>query len=389
MLGTPQTSLDQRLRIASIHWGLIVGGIAKYSTLIHQVSKIAPVDIHTICILCPDWSCDEQALTELSARRIHVKSRCDLSWIFRVSSEIRQIDPHLIMTHAFNGHFVSMLMSRFFGHRAPRICSYHGLYHPPSTNRKLFAKLFNTMTEFFIRKHAARCVSVTNFSKNYLARMDVPPEKIEVIHNGIASATTVSPDARIRLRREWNITPEDIVLGAASRLDPVKGVVHLVNAFAAIAHNSPMVKLVIVGTGNQHADLERHVALLGLSDRVLFTGYRSDVDACLSAFDIFVLPSLAEYHSIALLEAMRAGKPIVATSVGGNVESVTHEREALLVAPADVTALQHAIHRLLTDKKLREDLGRAAYNRFKQKFTTETMVRKTADWMLHCANLAS
>jgi glycosyltransferase involved in cell wall biosynthesis len=96
---------------------------------------------------------------------------------------------------------------------------------------------------------------------------------------------------------------------------------------------------------------------------------------------------LAEYHSIALLEAMRAGKAIVATDVGGNTESVRNLKEGLIVPAADVERLVHAIDRMVIDRSLAKKLGEAARERFKDKFTEEIMVRQTAQWLVRCATL--
>lgn len=377
-------SAKNPLRVLSIHWGFTIGGMAKYAALVDKVGRYAPIDIKTVCILCPTWLCDRATLSTLAPKFIFVKSRFDVSWMQQVSSEIRHTTPNLIMTHGSSGHFVAMVMTRLLGHNIPIICSYHGLYHAPTRARKLLEKAHNFLTEHYIKKYTIGVVSVTNYSRQYLEAKGVTAKKIDVIHNGIDTIEPISNEIRQRVRREWNIKANEIILGLASRLDPVKGIVHLIDAFSSIESRNPLVKLVIVGTGNQREELQRHVSRLGLTNRVLFTGFRSDVDACLSAFDIFVLPSLAEYHSIALLEAMRAKKPIIATSVGGNVESVNHEREALLVPPADVDALGHAIQRLLTDNGLRKDLARAAHERYSRNFTTETMVQKTADWIMRC-----
>jgi glycosyltransferase involved in cell wall biosynthesis len=127
---------------------------------------------------------------------------------------------------------------------------------------------------------------------------------------------------------------------------------------------------------------------LGMAERILFTGFRSDVPDCLAAFDVFVLPSFAESHSIGLLEAMRAGKPIVATGVGGNTESVRDGREAIIVPPGDATALAEALSRLLGDSSARERLRQAARQRFESEFSLERMLRRTAEWLMACGAMA-
>ena len=382
-------SSSRNSRVLSIHWGFTIGGGGKYAATINAVSRCAPIDMETICILCPAWHCDRETLAKLSPKKIVIRSRSDVSWIWRVSREIDRINPDLIMTHGFNGHFVVMATALLRRKRIRMICSYHGLYHAPSSGRRVFEKFFNAMTEYFIRRRALGVVSVTEYSKKYLVRKGVNPHKITVIHNGIDSSSVVSEKTGHELRREWGVQDDEILLGVASRLDPVKGISHLVDAFAMLLTRANTLKLVIVGTGTLDKSLKEKVHKLGLSSRIVFAGFRSDVDGCLSAFDIFILPSLAEYHSIALLEAMRARKPIIATDVGGNTESVRHEREALIVPPADALLLAEAIERLSNDEVLRTRLADSANRRFLQHFTTGTMIRRTADWILRCAGFPS
>lgn len=379
-------SSGQRLRILSIHWGITIGGVGKYAASIDDVSKYAPIDIQTICILCPSWHCDRSTLARLSAKEIVIKSRFDLSWVWQISQEIERIKPNLIMTHGFNGHFIAMAMDMIGRHPVKKICSYHGEYHAPRKNRKLLEKPFDLMTEFFIRRRVVSVVSVAEYCKEYLVQRRVTPDKIEVIHNGIDGSFVPPKKARWQLRDEWGIKDDEILLGVASRLDPVKGISYLIDAFAREGKRMDNLKLVIAGTGMLDNTLKRRVDEIGLSRRIVFAGFRSDVNDCLSAFDIFVLPSLAEYHSIALLEAMRAKKAIIATNVGGNPESVRHEREAILIPPANTDSLAKAIERLSTNPTMRTKLAKAAYKRFQQEFTTEQMVHRTADWILRCGS---
>lgn len=379
-------SSGQRLRILSIHWGITIGGVGKYAASIDDVSKYAPIDIQTICILCPSWHCDRSTLAKLSAKEIVIKSRFDLSWVWQLSREIKRMKPNFIMSHGFNGHFIAMAMDMIGRHPVKKICSYHGQYHAPRKNRKLFEKPFDLMTEYFIRHRVVSVVSVAEYCKEYLVQRRVNPDKIEVIHNGIDRSFVSDKKARRQLRDEWGVKDNEILLGVASRLDPVKGISYLIDAFAREGKRMDKLKLVIAGTGTLDNTLKRRVDEIGLSRRIVFAGFRSDVSDCLSAFDIFVLPSLAEYHSIALLEAMRAKKAIIATNVGGNPESVRHKREAILIPPANTDSLAKAIERLSTNPTMRTKLANAAHKRFQQEFTTKRMVHRTADWILRCGS---
>jgi glycosyltransferase involved in cell wall biosynthesis len=364
-----------------------MGGVGKYAQLIDKVPLYAPVQITSLCILGKHWWHDEEGLNDISARKIYIESRLDFSWIARVAIEIDALSPDLIMTHGFNGHCVA-LVTRFLTQKKSRlICSYHGSYHATTPGRKIFEMVFNAFTEAYIRHVAQACVSVAAFSKKHLVEKGVSPSKVEVIYNGIIDdqpSVTVGK----RLRRDWGIGDHEIVIGAASRIDPVKGLQYLIAAFSELCKYRSNLKLVIVGSGIMEQRLNAMINGCGLSDKVIFTGFRADVPACLHIMDIFVLPSLAEYHSIALLEAMRAGKVIVATDVGGNTESVRHLQECLIVPAADAVALAGAIGRIIDDRSLANRLGKSARERFRKHFTDETMVRHTAQWFQECGPTA-
>jgi glycosyltransferase involved in cell wall biosynthesis len=283
------------------------------------------------------------------------------------------------MTHGFNGHFVARLLRRSGCHKGGLVSSYHGLYHATSAGRKVLAPVFNRFTEWHIRRTQATVV-VAEDSRRYLTGKGIPGKLLEVIHNGIEDCQC-NEDARQKLRAEWMVDDHRPVVGVASRLDPVKGIEYLLTAFSRLSRKHGNAVLVVVGTGAVEKQLQAQAAGEGVGERVRFTGFRSDVAQCLCAFDIFVLPSLAEYHSIGLLEAMRAGRPIVATDVGGNTESVRDGREALIVKPADAEALESALDRLLSRDDLREQLGNAARSRFVAEFTEDVMLEKTGAWL--------
>ena len=113
---------------------------------------------------------------------------------------------------------------------------------------------------------------------------------------------------------------------------------------------------------------------LGINDSVTFVGYQNNVHEWLAACDIFALPSLYEYHSIAVLEAMRAGKAIVATTVGGNGESINDGVEGILVSPKDSKAFADGLERILTNKEVLISFGKNARERFKMEFTETAMM---------------
>jgi glycosyltransferase involved in cell wall biosynthesis len=185
------------------------------------------------------------------------------------------------------------------------------------------------------------------------------PERFRVIHSGVDFAPfDADPTGREQVRIELGIPDDALVVGTLGRLAAVKGQVDLVTAFAAL--DRPRAWLLLVGDGEERPSLEAQARFLGLTERVVFAGWRQDVHRVLRAMDLFALPSLNEGMGKALVEAMYAGLPVVAAAVGGIPELVEPGRTGLLVRPRAPAELAAALASLATDPAARERLGREA-----------------------------
>ena len=198
----------------------------------------------------------------------------------------------------------------------------------------------------------------------------VPERKIRLIPNGItadppAASSDTGPPAG------WPADGRPVILTAA-RLEEQKGHRFLLEAAGAV----PEAVFLLAGEGAERTDLEARAQALGLSERVRFLGYRQDIPALLAACDLFVLPSLYEGLPLSVLEAMAAGKPVIATDIGGTREAIDHDGTGLLVPPADPAALAAAIRRVLGDPVLAARLAAAGQARVRAEFTADVMVRR-------------
>jgi len=371
-----------RKKILSIHWGFSIGGVAKYAVLIDGVSQIAPVDIHNLVLISRDRHVDEASLNELEhAKVVNRGPLIGLRWFRAINAEIDALKPDLILTHGFNGHFVALAASLAGrGRGLLKACSYHGIYYPPSVRRWLAGVLFNWFTEYYLKRQIVGAIVVADYCRRFLLSKGVAPGKIHVVHNGIPDIDPPKAES-IALRKEWGVDDSSILIGAVSRLDPVKGIHILLEAFRAVADEHKHIRLVIIGTGVEEEKLKQKAETLGILSKVIFPGFRRDIAACMNAFDIFTLPSLFENHSIGILEAMRAGVAMVVTDVGGNTESVRNETEALVVPSGDSVRLAECLARLAGDPSLRSALGEAARKRYLEKFTVDKIVSLTSRWL--------
>ncbi len=219
-----------------------------------------------------------------------------------------------------------------------------------------------------------RMICVSNQVRTLAMREEgARASKLVVIDNGIhpPQQQSLSPQARQQLRASLDVKPEQTLFLTVGRLMVQKGHTYLLDAIAQLASHNFV--FAFVGQGPLEQELRQQAKRLQIDDNLRFVGVRSDVGQLLEAADVFVQPSLWEGMSLALLEAMFAGLPIVATSIEAATDVLEHERSALLVTPRDPNDLAAALMRITADPSLRERLGRAAKADAQQKYTVDVM----------------
>ena len=237
-----------------------------------------------------------------------------------------------------------------------------------------------------VQRYACRladCVLVNAEAvREWLIGEGYDPSRIVVIRNGVdLTRFGAAPDPD-RMRQDLGLPPGTPLVAVVSRLTRLKGLEHVLEVAAMLKPSHPDARFLIVGETAPHDttyldDLKRLAVELGVADRVIFTGIRSDVPALLSGVDVSVMPSLSEALSNVLLESMAAGAPTVATRVGGTPEALADNASGLLVAPGDSRALAAATARLLDDRSLAARLGRTARQVIEDRFSVDRMVKAT------------
>jgi len=223
-----------------------------------------------------------------------------------------------------------------------------------------------------------RIIAVSQAAKSVLVNAGVPPGRIRVIYNGIEPHFFADESATgLRLRRELSIPDDALVIGIIARLSPEKGHDRFLRMARDVARQYPDTRFLIVGSGPLEAELRDHAAALGLHDRVIFTGARRDITALNHVLDIFVLPSREEALPLAVLEAMAACRPVVASAVGGVPEVVTDGQTGFLFAPDEHARFVEALLKLADDPQLGAELGRLGQQRVRRQFGVDRMVRET------------
>jgi len=190
----------------------------------------------------------------------------------------------------------------------------------------------------------------------------VPAERVRLIANGVDLERFAAPHDQALARAALEIPPDPRAVGIVGRICEQKGQEDFIQAARLVVERHPATVFVVVGAADDAELLKRlhHLAAeLGIKERVRFIGYQSDMPTVYAALDVVAAPSRWEGFGLALVEAMAAGRPIVATRVGAIPEVVAEGETALLVPPNDPPALAEALCALLDDRRLAAALGRA------------------------------
>jgi glycosyltransferase involved in cell wall biosynthesis len=223
---------------------------------------------------------------------------------------------------------------------------------------------------------ACRCViAVSRAIADRLQRDGVPPERIRLIYEGVPDHTA-RPGGRQALEA-LGVPADAMVVGNVAALTDHKDHSTLIAAAARVKARLPRVWFVIVGEGELRASLEQQARELDVADRVVFTGFRDDLDRLLPAFTVFCLSSHMEGLGTSVLDAMAFSRPVVATAAGGIPEAVEDDVTGRLVPPRDAQALADTLVQLLQDPSRLQALGTAGRLRYEQRFTAERMVEET------------
>ena len=263
----------------------------------------------------------------------------------------------------------------YFSYRALRkqgkkICvTIHGFIKGPGSLKK---KLFY----IFLSRFTDQIVMVSESIKKDLAGLPLMKLKgAKVIVNGIELVQTQGID-RDAVRREIGLSENDFVIGTVGRLFKEKNIEMQIEMIGKLLKDIPNIKLVVVSKKYDYIKkLEKLIGELGVGDHAIFTGLRRDIPRMLSAFDVFVMTSVSEGTSIALLEAMSAGLPIVVSRVGGNPDVITHAGNGFLFDVNDLPGFCKLIHSLYIDTALRSDLAVEALKSSKR-YAIENMVEE-------------
>lgn len=297
----------------------------------------------------------------------------DIVGLWRLLRYLQSNRYDIVHTHTSKAGFVGRAAATLA--KIPFVLhTVHGFsFHEQSKRLPVF--IYSTL-ERIASRWCDKIVTVSEYHRDWALQLRIgDAEKLIAISNGISEDRAISSKTRNEIRKEFGISPEDVMLVSAGRLAHQKGLEYLVPAVKSLlTKGHHQLRVVLAGDGAMRPELEALIDFFGVTENFHLTGFRSDIPDILSAADIAVMPTEREGLSISLLEAMAAQKPIVTTTIGSNREVTQDGDCAELVEPKEIDALALALEKLMLDKHYATQLGEKARKRFLDKYTESKMI---------------
>jgi glycosyltransferase involved in cell wall biosynthesis len=315
-------------------------------------------------LVCPPGGAIASVAVERGIETHHASMRngLDLASIVALRNMIRASGADLVHLHTGRATWLGGLAARLVG-------------VPAITTRRMDRRVARGWrTRMIYERLVERAVAISPAVKRCLIEGGVPESRIAVISSAVDAASLRPQRTRQEVRRSLGVADDEAVLLVLAALVRRKGIDVLLRALELLARDGFRPALWVAGEGPERASLQELASDAGVADQVRFLGRRTDAADLLGACDIAVVPSRREGLGVAALEAMAAGRALVASAVGGLAEAVVDRGCGLLVAAEDPKALAAALAELLSDASLRDALGAAGRRRVAESFSVEQMV---------------
>ena len=304
----------------------------------------------------------------IPCRAFSRKGKWDIGPLVQLVQQFRADGTKVVHTHHLGQLLYGGLAGRLAGCRVVHTeHEYFTLMRPRAQQLlRLLARL------------ADRVTAVAEPVRSFLeGTVGIPAGKLITIKNGVEIHHY--EEAIPYNREEWDLKNSDMIIGCVARLSPEKGHAVLLRAFRKVLSRHPQARLVLIGDGAERERLQQLATDLGIGHLVRFLGLRADVPEVLAACDLFTLPSIQEGFPMVILEALAAGKAVIASEVGAIPDVIRHGATGMLVPPGDADALADALCFLIEDKGARQRLGQSGHELVREVYDFERTVGQYDD----------
>lgn len=356
------------LKVMHVIEDLEKGGAER--VLINLVSGL-PVQLFQPMVCCLTKKGRMAAELEERGMRVvalHKKPGVDVGLLWRLQKLLRTQQTDILHTHVFTAN----LWGRLAGILAqvPVLITHeHSTFTIADQTRQRI--------EQQLARKTTQIISVSEQLRRRLVETSgLPDDKVITIHNGLRLPITVNEATRMELQREFELDRFNPLIGSIGRQEVRKNYPLLLEAMPNILEHYPQAGLLLIGEGPETPQLKRLVQTKGLAGNVVFAGHRQEVYEFLSFMSVFCLPSQTEGISMAILEAMAAKVPVVATRVGGNPEIIADNRYGVLVPANDRHALTTALLETLNDREAACTRAQAGQKFVLENFSEQQMIQR-------------
>lgn len=368
-----QTTVDEKpeISVLSLQTGTGVDGLAGTELMAFNIlSRLDPSKFRiTVCLLQSEGPLS-QMYREKGIEVYHLNGGSLLNSVWRLWRILSSRRFNIIEIYGLRANIIGRVIGRLTGHR-----TIVTLQRSVDDWRRAWHVLLDRLTCRWVTLY----VSNTQTAAHRLQeREKIPSSKIRVIENGV-NVSTFNRAQKGLVRAELGIESSRPILTCVANFKRVKGHINLIDTVAVVHSQNPNVCLWLVGDGPLRPEIERKVRQLELESVIKVLGQRSDISEILADTDVFIMASLWEGMPNAILEAMAAKLPIVATRVGGIPEVVVDGETGFLVPPENPAAFAEKVTCLIEDRKLRQKMGEASYRRIQSAFTVDMKVREFQD----------
>jgi sugar transferase (PEP-CTERM/EpsH1 system associated) len=323
----------------------------------------------------PDWIIERVQNKKITTFVFNKRQGNDLTLVWQLWALFRTLRPHVVHTHGWGTLCEGLVAAKLTG--VPVII--HGEHGTIQERNVWFQRQLWSLVD--------QVVSVSaSLRRNLAQKIGFPIERILAIQNGVDIKEFCCAKDRVSARASLGATSDEMVIGTAGTLTPVKDHATFLRALAIVAQRFSRFKAVIIGGGPLAEELSKLAVQLRIHSKTMFLGFRNDMAALLSSMDIFVLSSLSEGMPNVVLEAMACGLPIVGTNVGGMPEIVEDGETGLLTPPGNPDKLAHAIFNLIQDSTKRRRFGEMGQARVRKLFALERMVKEYESLYIDCTH---
>lgn len=362
---------SRKFRIMHLVLSLETGGLER---LVSDFAISMDKDLFDVEVCCFNNLCGFFDTLVTNGIRVTLLKRNQKHYDYLYAFKLKKLitERNIDILHMHNGTFFHGVQAGFLARTPVMVYTDHG--------RQLVESKIDVLMDRFSGFFVDKIVAVSKELEKYLINEIMLPEhKTTTIINGINTEVFVPRKKPLDLMKEFSIAENHIVIGTVGRLAEVKDQSTLIDAFYLVQKSIPDINLIIVGDGPLRYELESKVEKLNLKDHVKITGNRNDIPNMLNLFDVFVLSSLSEGTSVALLEAMAAGVSPVVTDVGGNPSIVDDNINGMVVKPKHVNQIAESLLTLLTDEKTRIKFGKAASGKIISKYSINHTLKQYSE----------